>query len=407
MAEHGSTNPLVTEGFKYKEEYKYDKKRIPIGEIWNGEVHYLRVKKTFRGLIIASSGDGKTFLGNGIRDAFLAAEDTNKAMIISDVKNEYHTMWKPAQAKYARYLMKTISPQGYPCKVFYPKFLDNKIPFNQQKVQYKLKELTASDISKFAGGSEITLATLNVLEKTLKKLRRDPQVTVEKVKRVVNSIQLAQQSSKNKVIGILEILFHNSLIGNRYESPNFTTVLNAGKVPILNTFGLDMGFSREYENYLFTMMGKIMDDVWTDKMTKKLKKCHLLQINEEANLTLEKEHDTPFKTAQINYIARGRQHKISTLTIAQRWRNLDENVLNNTDFIIFSASMKTEEVVQLLLEYAPEYAQSREYRSNVRSFLTQARKLGPYAKVYIHRKRQERIAFNPYSPRSYVNEESA
>jgi len=406
MAESGINTPLVRQAFEHRERYEYKKNKIPVGEIWNGEVFMMKVKDTIRGLIVGGSGDGKTFLEARIRDAFLQADKNNRCMVISDIKNEYHTMWKPVQSSYKRFLMKTEVPKGTPCKVYYPVFLHKQIPNEKQtKTQFHLNSLSTSEVIQFTG-EKIPTTTLACLEKMMAMTLMEQSVDMTIIKEKLRKINYPD-ASKRKVMAIMETLIRNGIIGNKYYYPDFVKDLNEGKVPVLNTFGLE-GLSPEYKNYLYVMMSKIMKDVWEAKMTGKLKrKTHLLEVNEEANITLQAEMNTPFKAAQINYTARGRQHKVSTLTLAQTWRGLDENILNNVDWIIFSASMKTEEAIQLLLEYAPEYAQQAQYRAKMRQFMAQARKIGRWTKIYINRKSQERVAFRPYAPLSYVLEEGS
>lgn len=203
----------------------------PKGEIW------LPANEAFHSLITGATRCGKSWLSERILSTCYKGE--NKVCVLTDIKNEFHVMKRPIQAKFAHNLAKDETPTGFPIRVYRPQFLiknDGFTPKDNIPAQISFQDCTYSDLVMFLRleKNENLRGLLDLVFDQIK----DGEITdYREFEDAVMELKVPA-SMKRTFISRMESLKIFEVLGNDHPF-SFIKDINAGYIPILNMSGFE------------------------------------------------------------------------------------------------------------------------------------------------------------------------
>ncbi len=353
---------IVKRWFREEETHSYDKDDILLGPQHRDyaddpdQLATISTREAVRILVLGSMGSGKTHVARGIFNRFFLGGDDNAVIIPCDIKPEYYRTAYPIQPKYHNKLLPTETPQGFPMECYKPYFLYDitKKKFshpNHKFCQISLRDCTVYDlISVFAPLNPPQREALITAFQDM-----DDKGAQKNTENLVDIIQTSGTHAgvKRVILGKIQRAIRSGLIGEKYETFDFSRDIMQGKIPYLNLYGYaNMGDEVQYPTAYVAIALRQLASAKKNNTIKKKRK--ILVVLDELERICPKEGELSSKTEILNGQKLLRSDRVSYLFMVKDTNLVPKEIFEHATHIILPHNVSLTEIKQAFSEKLPE-----------------------------------------------------
>lgn len=265
-------SPIKEASYPTQLKPRFHKNRLLIGYDWRtGREIWFPTKEAFRCLLLGSTRAGKSFISERILS--VAFKGGNGVAILTDIKNEFHTLSEPLQQKFVKNLAPEESPMSLPIKVYRPWFLvrNDKEDYGNIPAQLSLGECELSDLVTLLA-IEKDESKRGMLAYVMEGIKSGHIMDIKDVPKYVDSLEEFTGAQKKSFLIKFAPLMNNEVLGDDHPF-SFAKDIAEGFVPVFNMEGFE-AFGREYSSfpqaYVAIELRKIIRAKTAGKITEKV-----------------------------------------------------------------------------------------------------------------------------------------
>ena len=386
----GFKPPLITNAIRFvPKEREYTLGRVSIGYYAREQREYtINFAHSKRILILGSTGSGKTVLTNTIMDRFLKA---GGLVSVFDLKGEYTRKAEPLQEQFANkirdkhkvYLFDDEKPQGFPCKIYYPAFLqkitNKKLLGNESLVQFGLDSITKSDfMTLFNNLISRNNAYYDILDSLWEDIQKHKLYSYDDIKEFLDSPDAKDYKGITKKILMkgLKLMEDNYVLGNTYDPINIVEDLKNKEFSILDLKGM-LNYSG-VNNPVSVYVAILLRHIYEGKVSKRINKdwSNMIVID-EVNKYVPRGGSPSSKQEFLNILDLSRSEKISLVYSTQDYKRIPDTLIKQASLVFLSYRTALDELADIVKILLPqEYDVPQTFKSKMSDVKRELRKYG-------------------------------